>query len=142
MPNPDSSTEYTTLREALYGWAKLNDRQDVWYEIEVAVTSLSESLGKVIRIHVPAANSYVALTFENEPTKIGAYVNVGHIDHIAKVDGSYVPESAPAYWRSPLTTTSGSRIGSDDDSVETQLCPNCFMQVSVYGECGCGWKPA
>jgi hypothetical protein len=119
---------FSNLQQALATWMPMKSRPEVWPEITGVIDSLKHQLGEIKRIHIPVGDSYIAVTFVNEPKRIGAYINVGFIDHVVETEGSYVPDNAPTYWRSPLTTASGSRSKSVQDSVETQLCPNCFIK--------------
>lgn len=139
--NGESASVFSSLEHALVNWIPMQHRPEVWPEIAGVIDSLKDQLGEIERIHVPAGHSYIAVTFANEPKRIGAYINAGHIDHIVRTDTSHVPASAPNYWRTPLTTSSGPVIHEPPSEVKSELCPNCFIHISIYGECSCGWKP-
>ena len=133
--------DFPTLRAALLDWAKLDDRQQVWLEIEKVIKDLEQKNGTIVRVHVPAAESYVAVTFAKEPTLIGAYINVGHIDHWTELPNTFIPDSTP-YFRSYLSTSQGQSAGHSKELKSNFLnCPDCFTQVPKYGECACGWTP-
>ncbi len=133
--------DFPTLRAALSDWAKLNDRQVVWSEIERVIQDLEQKNGAIVRVHVPAAESYVAVTFVNDPKVIGAYINVGHIDHLAELPSSSSPNDSP-YFRSYLSTSQGQTAGHSKGSKPNLLtCPRCSMQIPKFGECACGWSP-
>ena len=137
--NP-GTRDYPTLRAALLDWAKLNDRQEVWSEIESVIQDLEQKNGAIVRVHVPAAESYVAVTFVNDP-KIGAYINVGHVDHWTELPNTFIPDSTP-YFRSYLSTSQGQTAGHSKGSKPNFLtCPDCFTQIPKFGECACGWSP-
>ena len=132
--------DFPTLRAALLDWAKLNDRQEVWSEIERVIQDLEQKNGAIVRVHIPAGESYVAVTFANDP-KIGAYINVGHIDHWTELPNTFIPDSTP-YFRSYLSTSQGQTAGHSKGSKPNFLtCPDCFTQISKFGECACGWSP-
>ena len=138
--NHAGTRDFQTLRAALLDWAKLNDRQEVWSEIEKVIQNLEQKNGAIVRVHVPAAESYVAVTFANDP-KIGAYINVGHIDHWTELPNTSIPDSTP-YFRSYLSTSQGHTVGHTKESKLNFLtCPDCFTQIPKFGECACGWSP-
>jgi len=133
--------DFPTVRAALLDWAKLNDRQEVWSEIEKVIQDLEQRNGAIVRVHVPAAESYVAVTFTNDPKVIGAYINVGHIDHWTELPNTFIPDSTP-YFRSYLSTSQGDKAGPTKEPKSNLLtCPKCSMQISKYAECSCGWSP-
>ena len=138
--NP-GTRDFPTLRAALLDWAKLNDRQEVWSEIERVIQDREQKNGAIVRVHVPAAESYVAVTFANDPKVIGAYINVGHIDHWTELPNTSIPDSTP-YFRSYLSTSQGQTAGHSKESKPKFLtCPECFKQIPKFGECDCGWSP-
>ena len=139
--NQHSGTrDFPTLRAALLDWAKLNDRQEVLEEIERVIQDLVQKNGAIVRVHIPAAENYVAVTFANDP-KIGAYINVGHVDHWTELPNTSIPDSTP-YFRSYLSTSQGQTAAHSKELKSNLLtCPRCSMQISKYAECACGWSP-
>ena len=132
--------DFPTLRAALLDWAKLNDRQEVLEKIEIVIQDLEQKNGAIVRVHIPPAENYVAVTFANDP-KIGAYINVGHIDHWTELPNTSIPDSTP-YFRSYLSTSQGQTAGHSKGSKPNLLtCPRCSMQIPKFGECACGWSP-
>jgi hypothetical protein len=132
--------EFPTLRAALLDWAKLNDRQEVWSEIEKIIHELEKKNGASIGFYVPAADSYVGVKFVNDDN-YGAYIHVGHVDHPTELPNSSSPNDSP-YFRSYLSTSQGQAAGHTKESKSNLLtCPKCSMQISKYAECSCGWSP-
>lgn len=142
MTESPESREYESLEKALQAWPVHKDRPEVWSEIHEVIEKVAGRLGDVIKVHIPQAESYIAVTFAKEPTKIGAYVGAGRVDHIVEVAGSYVPEAAPAYWRSELSTVGVSAaLGSRGETVDHVTCPNgCGLKIAKTAECSCGWR--
>ncbi len=128
--------EFPTLRAALLEWAKLNDRQEVWSEIEEIIHELEKKNGASIGFYVPAADSYVGVKFVNDPN-YGAYIHVGHVDHPTELPNSSTSKVL-ANFRSYLSTSQGQTAGHSKDSKMNFLtCPKCSMQISKYAECAC-----
>jgi hypothetical protein len=141
MSNNQETAEFSELRQALQAWGSLNDRQQVWTEIEEVVEALTQKLGDAVRIHIPSSNSYVAVTFKNEAKRVGAYINVGFVDQIIQTEKSHNVDTPEGYWRTPLSTVQSGGVRSGETEAATELCPSCFISVPSYGECGCGWSP-
>lgn len=142
MKSTEDSSEYETLERALAAWVPLQDRSYVWEEIANVIKKISDLLGDVIRVHIPPRQNYVAVTFAREPKRVGAYIAVGHVNHIIEVPGSSPSRVDPGYWRSNLSTAgvSPERAGGTQSSTVV-MCPTCYEQISRYAECRCGWRP-
>ena len=125
--------DFPTLRAALLDWAKLNDRQEVWSEIERVIQDLEQKNGAIVRVHIPPAENYVAVTFANDP-EIGAYINVGHIDHWTELPNTFIPDSTP-YFRSYRSTSQGQTAGQSKGSK-----PNFLTCMTLGSSCLSTWS--
>jgi hypothetical protein len=132
-------SNFTTLDGALENWGKLNERRFVWGEIVTVLAKLETKLGSVVDFHIPASASYVGVHFSHNPKVIGAYINVGHIDHHDFVEGS-VWKEARRYHRSLLSTSQGEGSGGKKKDDEMRIaCPTCGIQLPLVGGCDtCG----
>jgi hypothetical protein len=143
MAVSSDSTEYESLLAALAEWEKSKNRPELWPEVESVATSLVAQLGPIIRAHVPSSDSYIGLTFLKQPETIGAYVSVGHVDHIVEIDGSFVPDASPNYWRTPLSASWASKQRIVETIPEGSICPKDNIEIPKYAECHlCGWSPS
>jgi len=142
MAASSDSTEYESLRAALAAWKSSKDRRELWEEVENLESRLVERLGKTIRVHIPASEPYIALTFA-KPGKIGAYVHVGYVDHVIELAGSAVPEASPDCWRTQMSSSWGSKTVLPESSSTAVLCPIDKLEVPKNGSCPkCDWSPS
>lgn len=139
MSTSDESTDYPTLESALAGWATTQTIPSIWPEIHGAIRSLSDKLGDVVRIHIPPARGYIAVTFEREPKKVGAYIHHGYVNHIVPIGGSFALENDPGYWRTSFSSAHESVSRAHKTSIAPTVCPECHLHVPTSGECSCGW---
>ena len=141
MPDKTEAGEFTSLVSAMSAWGPTRDHPGVQREIEEVIAKLVERLGNMVRVHVPNSNPYIAVTFANEPGRVGAYVGGGFVDHIVELPGSFVPDVSPNYWRSELSTAQGEKKRITETSTSKVLCPTCNIWIPKESECTCGWIP-
>lgn len=79
---------FMTLHGALENWGKLNNRRYVWDEIEVIVEKLQSKGKSTVSFHTTPNKSHIAATFGNNPKQIGAFIQVGFVDHLEFLEGS------------------------------------------------------
>jgi hypothetical protein len=78
-----------TLQGALENWGKLNDRRHVWKEIEAIIEKLESKGGsKAVAFHTTPSKAYVGVKFAHDLLVIGAFIQVGFVDHLEFLEGS------------------------------------------------------
>ena len=141
VSNANEAMEYPSLQHALEAWTPTQSASDVWSEVHSAIRRISEKLGEITRVHIPPMGKYIAVTFAGEPKKIGAYIHVGYVNHIVCVGDSVALENDPGYWRTTFSTFTEGGTKAPHAVADSTLCPECNLQVPVFGECDCGWSP-
>ena len=134
---------HSSLDAALHSWGNLNDRPAVVKEVNDVVKRIAEVNGAVTKAFIPArARSYVAVMFERDSKRAGAWVHVGFVDHLIPLENSE-HYAEKRFYRSKLSTWTEKNRGKWDESTKGILCPRCpGMVVPVTGSCGCGWNAA
>jgi hypothetical protein len=81
--------QFMTLQGALENWGKLNDRRHVWKEIEAIIEKLESKCGsKAVAFHTTPSKAYVGVKFAHDLLVIGAFIQVGFVDHLEFLEGS------------------------------------------------------
>jgi hypothetical protein len=81
--------QFMTLHGALENWGKLNNRRHVWEEIEAIIMKLESKCGsKAVAFHTTPSKSYVGVKFAHDLLVIGAFIQVGFVDHLEFLEGS------------------------------------------------------
>lgn len=142
MTTQADSTEFENLKKGLATWSSSKDRPELWPEVEKVANSLIERLGEIVRVHIPKSNTYIGLTFADLRGRIGAYISVGHVEHVIEIEGSFPSETSPGYWRTQLSSAWISTSPVYESKVESFVCPRDNIAISKYAECHiCGWSP-
>jgi hypothetical protein len=132
---PNGKSKFSTIDGALENWGRLNENRHVWKEINEVLSRLEVKLGRLTELHIPRSQSYVAAHFSGNPTSIGAYINVGHVDHNEFLEGSEWSEIRRNY-RSYLSTSAGNVpkriVGVGKKS---NPCPTCGIVMSQANSC-------
>lgn len=133
------NVHYTSLDVALEKWGKLNNRKEVWGEIQAILRRLEDELGPMVDFHIPQSCAYVAVHFQSKPKNIGAYINVGHVDHNQFIEGSVYGKDRGNH-RSFLTSTAGDSTSPKEVStLKLSYCTSCYLQMPATGMCDyCG----
>lgn len=129
---------FPSLESALDNWGLLKGRVAATEEAKSVVSSLVELNGPAIEFYIPTkSRSYVAVRFENDPNRAGAWIHVGYVDHLeplARAD--YFPERN--FYRTKLSTWTEPGYKSNNGSKEQrQYCPNCGIELPLAGGCAC-----
>jgi hypothetical protein len=131
----NGESKFSTIDGALENWGRLNENRHVWKEINEVLSRLEVKLGRLTELHIPRSQSYVAAHFSGNPTSIGAYINVGHVDHNEFLEGSEWSEIRRNY-RSYLSTSAGNVpkriVGVGKKS---NPCPTCGIVMSQANSC-------
>jgi hypothetical protein len=69
------------------------------------------------------------------------FIHVGYVNHIVSVGDSVALENDPGYWRTTFSTFKEGGTKAPHAVAHSTLCPECNLQVPVFGECDCGWSP-
>jgi hypothetical protein len=81
--------QFMTLEGALENWGKLNNRRHVWKEIDAIIKKLESKCGsKAVAFHTTPSKSYVGVKFAKDLLVIGAFIQVGFVDHLEFLEGS------------------------------------------------------
>lgn len=109
MTKRQNSTEevpqFMTLHGALENWGKLNDRRHVWKEIDAIIKKLESKCGsKAIAFHTTPSKAYVGVKFAHDLLVIGAFIQVGFVDHLEFLEGSEWSDERKNY-RTLLSTS-------------------------------------
>jgi hypothetical protein len=112
MAKTQNSTEevpqFMTLQGALENWGKLNDRRHVWEEIEAIIEKLESKCGsKAVAFHTTPSKAYVGVKFAHDLLVIGAFIQVGFVDHLEFLEGSEWSDERKNY-RTRLTPSNKS----------------------------------
>jgi hypothetical protein len=135
VESPDGKSHFSTIDGALENWGRLNESRHVWKEINEVLSRLEVKLGRLTELHIPGSRNYVAAHFSDNPTNIGAYINVGHVDHNEFLEGSEWSEIRRNY-RSYLSTSAGNvpkRIAGVGK--KSNPCPTCGIVMSQVNSC-------
>ena len=97
--------QFMTLEGALENWGKLNDRRHVWKEIDAIIKKLESKCGsKAVAFHTTPSKSYVGVKFAHDLSVIGAFIQVGFVDHLEFLEGSEWSDERKNY-RTLLSTS-------------------------------------
>ena len=112
MSNTQNSKEevpqFMTLHGALENWGKLNDRRHVWKEIDAIIEKLESKCGsKAVAFHTTPSKAYVGVKFAHDLLVIGAFIQVGFVDHLEFLEGSEWSDERKNY-RTRLTPSNKS----------------------------------
>ena len=100
--------QFLTLEGALENWGKLNDRRHVWKEIEAIIEKLESKCGsKAVAFHTTPSKAYVGVKFAHDLFVIGAFIQVGFVDHLEFLEGSEWSDERKNY-RTRLTPSNKS----------------------------------
>ena len=100
--------QFLTLEGALENWGKLNDRRHVWKEIEAIIEKLESKCGsKAVAFHTTPSKAYVGVKFAHDLLVIGAFIQVGFVDHLEFLEGSEWSDERKNY-RTRLTPSNKS----------------------------------
>ena len=96
--------QFMTLEGALENWGKLNNRRHVWKEIDAIIKKLESKCGsKAVAFHTTPSKSYVGVKFAKDLLVIGAFIQVGFVDHLEFLEGSEWSDERKNY-RTHLST--------------------------------------
>jgi hypothetical protein len=96
--------QFMTLQGALENWGKLNNRRHVWKEIDAIIKKLESKCGsKAVAFHTTPSKSYVGVKFAKDLLVIGAFIQVGFVDHLEFLEGSEWSDERKNY-RTHLST--------------------------------------
>ena len=109
MSNTQNSKEevpqFMTLHGALENWGKLNDRRHVWKEIDAIIEKLESKCGsKAVAFHTTPSKAYVGVKFAHDLLVIGAFIQVGFVDHLEFLEDSEWSDKRKNY-RTLLSTS-------------------------------------
>ena len=97
--------QFLTLEGALENWGKLNDRRHVWKEIDAIIKKLESKCGsKAVAFHTTPSKAYVGVKFAHDLLVIGAFIQVGFVDHLEFLEGSEWSDQRKNY-RTLLSTS-------------------------------------
>ena len=100
--------QFMTLQGALENWGKLNDRRHVWKEIEAIIEKLESKCGSnAVAFHTTPSKAYVGVKFAHDLLVIGAFIQVGFVDHLEFLEGSEWSDERKNY-RTRLTPSNKS----------------------------------
>jgi hypothetical protein len=81
--------QFMTLEGALENWGKLNNRRHVWKKIDAIIKKLESKCGsKAVAFHTTPSKAYVGVKFAHDLSVIGAFIQVGFVDHLEFLEGS------------------------------------------------------
>jgi hypothetical protein len=96
--------QFMTLEGALENWGKLNNRRHAWKEIDAIIKKLESKCGsKAVAFHTTPSKSYVGVKFAKDLLVIGAFIQVGFVDHLEFLEGSEWSDERKNY-RTHLST--------------------------------------
>jgi hypothetical protein len=141
-PNPSHRTYFADLDSAIKAFGWFDGQVAAIFDIHRIMSALVEAAhSPVFEVYILDDRTYVAVLLESDPDTAAAFIHFGYVDHVIKLPGSQ-PSAQPGRWRTDLPTAYATSNSNPTGVSKTVLCPNCFLQVPVYGSCTCGWEPS
>lgn len=143
----DGSSEPSSVRtyfgndlpQAITEWGGLNGQPAAVADaLEIVRRVLAARCTDIHEVYFPKSKQYVAILPRDRWNKAVAWLNRGFVDHDVELPGSQVHRHV---YRSKLHTFVDRGPSNSTVEIPKQKCPTCHYQVSVFGECGCGWRP-
>jgi len=130
------------VEAAISAWGALSDEAAAVVDVRRIISNvLSEKKTKIHEVYFPDSKSYVAIVLEDVSDRGSIFIASGYVDHYVQLEES-TPTKNGMIWRSLLPTSQQSSSSKALPPIPHVLCPNCFLQIPVTGQCGtCEWVP-
>ena len=130
------------VESAITAWGALSGEVAAVLDVKRIIAEvLTEKKTKIHEVYFPDSKSYVAIVLDDVSDRGSIFIASGYVDHYAQLKGSALTKNE-MIWRSLLPTSQQGSSSKVVPPIPHVLCPNCFLQIPVTGQCGtCEWVP-